>query len=198
MDSTLRYAVDLARESDIPAIADIVNWAATNTTANFGTEPEPVALWEEMWRSSHQAYPWLVARRTDDGGILGFAKASAHKTRGAYRYTADVTVYVAPEAHGVRVGTTLYGRLIPMLRAQGIATLLAGISPPNPKSERLHEAHGFVRCGTYHRAGWKFGAWHDVGYWELHLNALGPPPAELRSVAYVWAREALSAGAPHG
>jgi GNAT superfamily N-acetyltransferase len=65
-------------------------------------------------------------------------------------------------------------------------TLLAGITPPNDASERLHAAAGFRRCGTYHRAGFKFGEWHDVGYWELHLLPQHLPPAVTRPVAEVW------------
>jgi phosphinothricin acetyltransferase len=64
--------------------------------------------------------------------------------------------------------------------------LLAGIATPNPASERLHAAFGFTRCGTFHRAGWKFGRWHDVGYWELHLQSADGAPRALRPVDEVW------------
>jgi phosphinothricin acetyltransferase len=88
--------------------------------------------------------------------------------------------------HGRGVGAALYGRFIPTVREQGYALLLAGITLPNPASERLHEKVGFVRCGTYHRVGWKFGAWHDVGYWELHLGDQREAPRPVRGVADVW------------
>jgi L-amino acid N-acyltransferase YncA len=178
-------SVDMAKEGDLPAILALTNAAAERSTANFATEPETLFEWTESWRKTATAYPWLVAR-TGDGGVAGFAKASPHRARGAYRWTAEVSVYVAPKQHGAGIGTILYRHLVPVLRAQGYVTLLAGITPPNPPSERLHALVGFVRCGTYHRAGWKFGAWQDVGYWELHLVPEHAPPRDVRPVALVW------------
>ena len=182
---TAEPAIRLAQPEDLSAIVAISNWAATHLTANFATEPEPEAMWVASWEATHAAYPWLVAH---DGGerVLGFAKASPHRIRGAYAWTAEVSVYVASGAHRRGIGAALYARLIPILRAQGYVALLAGITPPNPASEGLHTRAGFVRCGTYHRVGWKFGAWHDVGYWELHLQPDGEPPRPVRPVVEVW------------
>jgi L-amino acid N-acyltransferase YncA len=174
----------LAGPADLAAIADIANWAAAHTPANFATEPEPESLWRQWWSDTHRAYPWLVAR--GDGRVLGFAKASPHRARGAYAWSAEVTVYVHPERHGQRIGTRLYERLIPLLRAQGYVTLYAGITTPNPGSVRLHEAFGFVRCGNLPRAGWKFGRWHDVGYWHLALASGDGAPGPIAPVADVW------------
>ena len=176
--------IRLAEREDLPAIVAITNWAAVHTPANFATEPEPESLWVATWEQTRARHPWLVA--VDGERVLGFAKSGPHRTRGAYAWTAEVSVYVEPSAHGRGIGAALYDRFIPVLREQGYVTLLAGITPPNPASERLHEKVGFVRCGTYHRAGWKLGAWHDVGYWELHLADGGEPPQPVRLVADVW------------
>jgi phosphinothricin acetyltransferase len=177
--------IGLAAAAELSAVADIANWAALHTPANFATEPEPPELWHKWWSETRAMYPWLVARAGER--VIGFAKAGPHRGRCAYNWTAELSVYVHPDAHGERIGTRLYERLIPTMRAQGYVTLLAGITPPNPPSERLHEAFGFVRCGTYHRAGWKFGRWHDVGYWELALDGGGDgAPGPIRSVADVW------------
>lgn len=177
-------SIDLAKEEDVPAMLALANGAALETPANFATEPEPIGEWLEAWRSTAAVYPWLVARSAGD--VVGFAKGSPYRARGAYRWTAEVTVYVDPKRHGAGVGTALYRQLIPILRAQGYVTLLAGITLPNPPSERLHAAFGFVACGVYHRAGWKFEKWHDVGFWELHLAAAELEPAKIRAVAEVW------------
>jgi phosphinothricin acetyltransferase len=189
--------LELATQADIPAILAIANWAAANTPANFATEPETEASWAETFEKTHERYPWLVARRA--GAVTGFAKASPHRARGAYAWTAEVSVYVQPELKGqgigtalydrlipMGIGTALYDRLIPMLRAQGYMLLLAGITPPNPASEKLHAAAGFTRCGTYRKAGWKFGQWHDVGYWELLLQPENATPRELLPVNAVY------------
>ncbi|WP_394824580.1 GNAT family N-acetyltransferase [Pendulispora albinea] len=176
--------IDLATLDDVPAILALANWAATNTTANFATGEEPLTEWIASWQATREYHPWLVAR--ENGKVVGFAKSAPHRARGAYRWMAEVSVYVDPQRHERGLGRALYDRLLPTLRAQGYVTLLGGITSPNPASERLHAAVGFVRCGTYHRAGWKFGQWHDVGYWERHLQRADLPPQDLLPVREVW------------
>jgi phosphinothricin acetyltransferase len=165
--------IELASRSDLPRIVEIANWAAAHTAANFALEPEPLDMWVESWEKTHEHHPWLVAR--EGTLVMGFAKSGPHKARGAYRWTAELTIYLAPEHHGRGIGTALYGVLIPMLEAQGYVTLLAGITSGHTPSERLHARVGFVRCATFHRTGWKFDRWHDVGYWERHLQPEAPP-----------------------
>lgn len=170
----------LATEADVPRIVALSNWAAAHTAANFATRPEPVETWLELWRRTHHRHPWLVARDGDE--VIGFAKTSPHKAREAYAWTAEVSVYIDERAHGRGLGTALYRALIPMVTAQGYVTLLAGITAGHVASERLHARFGFTRCGTFHRAGWKLGAWHDVGWWELHLQPPGAPPRPVTPV----------------
>ena len=176
-------SVALAVASDVPGILELSNSAAEKSPANFATEPEPLSMWMRSWEETNERYPWLVAK--SDSELLGFAKASPHRSRGAYAWTAEVSVYVRGDLHGRRIGSLLYRHLIPLVREQGYMMLLAGITSPNPASERLHAAFGFAYCGTFHRAGWKFGQWHDVAYWELQLQNDGPPRA-IRSVGEVW------------
>lgn len=181
--------IRLARIDDLPAILAISNWAALNTPANFAVEPETLESWRQSFDATHRMYPWLVACG-GDGVITGFAKASPHKGRCAYAWSAEISVYIHPDHHGKGIGRALYDRLIPMLREQGYTTLIAGITIPNPASQRLHESFGFTRAATFHRIGWKFSRWHDVGYWELVLRD-GPPdaaPPKVQPVAIVWRR----------
>ena len=181
-DDSLR--VTLAERADVAVMLAISNEAAARTNANFATTPELLVDWEATFDREHAAYPWLVAR--DGERIVGFARGLSHRARGAYAWTAEVSVYVAFDAHARRVGTRLYERLVPTLRAQSYVTLIAGITPGNPASERLHAHFGFVRCGTYHRVGWKNGAWLDVGSWELHLDTSGAAPSPRKLVRDVW------------
>ena len=173
--------IRLAGEEDLPAILAISNWAAKHTAANFAVEPERLEDWRKDWLTTRREYPWLVS--VDGGGeVVGFAKASPWKGRCAYNWTAEVTVYVRSEHHRQGRARALYGRLIEVLKAQGYRTLLAGITTPNPASVRLHESFGFHRVGGFQRVGWKFGSWHDVGYWEAILDADPGPPAQIRPV----------------
>ncbi len=168
--------VALATRADVARMLELSNAAARDGHANFATGPEPLEAWLAAYDRDHAQYPWLVT----DGG---FAKASPHKSRGAYAWAADVSVYVARPRAGL--GRALYEALIPLMRAQGFVTLIAGIALPNAASVGLHEAFGFRHCGTFSRVGFKLGAWRDVGYWELHLRGEAPP-APLEPVALHW------------
>lgn len=174
--------VRLARESDLPEILRISNWAIENTFAHFSFTPDSLTHWESEWRGAHEKFPWLVAT---DENVIGFAKSSAHRGRSAYAWTAEVSIYIAPEHHRRGIGRALYQRLFAMLRAQGFQTILAGISLPNPASVALHESFGFRHVARFEKVGWKFDAWRDVGYWQLDLCPRGAPPTALRSVAEV-------------
>ncbi len=121
-------------------------------------------------------HAWLVAER--DGEVVGYAYACPHRQRTAYRWSVDVSVYVAPGHVGDGVGRALYRALFERLRAQGFRMAFAGITLPNPASVALHESLGFARVGTMREVGWKAGAWRDVGWWQLELipAAAEPPP----------------------
>jgi len=179
----LSPAIELAARSDVPAILAIANQAAQDTAANFATEPEPLDDWLALYDRTCAQYPWLVARA--GGEVVGFAKSGPYRLRGAYRFTAEVSVYVRPAWHRRGLGRALYARAIPMLRQQGFTALFASITSPHPPSERLHEAFGFSRIGMFHRCGWKFDRWHDVGFWELVLRPDDVPTA-VQPVAAVW------------
>jgi phosphinothricin acetyltransferase len=122
-------------------------------------------------------HPWLVVEL--EGRVVGFAYASPHRARAAYRWAADVAVYLASEVRGRGLGRALYEALLPSLRAQRLQVACAGITLPNEASVRLHESLGFEPVGVYRGIGWKAGAWRDVGWWQLRLQPAGEdPPAE--------------------
>ncbi|MHC5024688.1 MAG: GNAT family N-acetyltransferase [Planctomycetota bacterium] len=181
---TVPAVIRLAVSADLAGIRCISNWAAEHTAANFAVEPETPEQWSEDWAETHAMYPWVVADH--DGRVIGFAKAGPHRGRCAYTWTAEVTVYVDSQYHGRGIGRLLYGALIPILRAQGYRTLLAGITLPNPASVRLHESFGFRRAGLFEKVGWKFGRFHDVSYWEAFLDDTSSPPRPVRPVSEVY------------
>jgi phosphinothricin acetyltransferase len=115
----------------------------------------------------------------DDGGrALGYAYGSRFRPRPAYQWTAEVTVYLHPEARGRGVATALYSALCDCLRRQGFFAAIGVITIPNPSSVALHEKLGFRRIGVFPRVGFKLGGWHDVGWWSLALGepVESPPP----------------------
>ena len=126
-----------------------------------------------------RSYPWLVAEI--DGEVVGYAYASRHRERAAYRWSADVTIYIAAGHHRTGIGRALYGALFGLLEAQGVHELCAGITLPNPGSVRLHESFGFELIGVYQSIGFKLGVWRDVGWWQkpLRERTIDRIPAEL-------------------
>jgi len=124
-------------------------------------------------------HPWLVAE--DDGRVVGYAYGCPHRSRAAYRWAADVSVYVAAEHRGKGFGRALYEALLGRLRDQRFQVACAGITLPNEASVALHEGLGFAAVGVYRRIGWKAGAWSDVGWWQLELAPAGDraPPEPL-------------------
>ena len=134
---------------------------------------------EEMAARIAAAHLWLVAE--SDGRVVGFAYAGRHAARAAYRWAAEVSVYVDRSHHGRGIARALYVELIAALREAGFCTLCAGITQPNEASNRLHESLGFAPVGTYERIGFKHGKWHDVLWLKLDLvEGAGRVPGPLR------------------
>lgn len=170
----IRHA-DAAR--DAAACAEIYAPFVRETAISFEDEPPDTAEFAQRIAQTSRSYPWLVAE--NDGRVVGYAYASAHRTRAAYRWAADVAVYVASDQRRRGVGRALYEALLGLLAEQRVRIACAGIALPNRASVALHEALGFQHVGVYRRIGWKAGAWHDVGWWQLELLAPdGEAPAE--------------------
>jgi phosphinothricin acetyltransferase len=181
-DSAADKAVTVRRPflKDFPAILEISNWATCHTAANFKMEPETLEHWVSLWNGQSETFPWFVAEL--EGAVVGFAMANSFNNRCGFAYTAEVSVYLEPNHVSSGIGTALYTRLIPTLRAQGFRTLIAAIAIPNPASERLHLRFGFRQVGLLRGVGWKFDRWHDVAYWQLALREDDAVPDRLRTV----------------
>jgi phosphinothricin acetyltransferase len=123
-----------------------------------------------------RAYPWLVLE--DSGRVAGFAYASRHRARAAYRWAADVGIYVDAAYQGQGAGRRLYEALFACMRAQHLRVACAGVTLPNDASIGLHRAVGFEQVGVYRDIGYKLGAWHDVAWLQLVLSSDGGPPPE--------------------
>lgn len=140
--------------------------------------PNATELAERIERTS-VTHPWLVAE--SGGEVVGYAYACPHRQRTAYRWSVDVSVYVAAGHVGEGIGRALYTALFERLRAQGFRMAYAGITLPNEPSVALHRTLGFTQVGTMREVGWKLGAWRDVGWFQLELAPADPgqPPEPL-------------------
>jgi len=124
-----------------------------------------------------ERHAWVVCQE-DGSGLMGYAYGGPFAPRAAYRWSCEVSVYVAVEARGRGVGRALYESLLPRLAARGYRMAAAGMTLPNEASEALHRALGFEPVGTYRRIGFKDGSWHDVAWVQRALHDGEDPPAE--------------------
>jgi L-amino acid N-acyltransferase YncA len=162
-------------DRDAVAVAAIYRHAVEASIATFEeVAPDPAEMARRM-RGILARTPWLVA---DDGStVIGYAYAGSHRERPGYRWSVDISVYVADGLQGRGIGRRLYDELLAALSRQRFVNVYAGVALPNPASVALHEAIGMARIGVYRRVGFKFGAWHDVAWYGLRLSEpAGVPP----------------------
>jgi L-amino acid N-acyltransferase YncA len=157
-----------AEIGDAAAIARIYNHYVLNTIVTF----EQLAVSDEQMAGRIQEVldiplPWLVAEK--NGAIVGFAYAGKWKTRYAYRYSVESTVYLDPAHTGNGLGSALYTGLLEVLRKHSVHSVMGGIAQPNPGSVALHEKVGFQKVAHLKEVGFKADKWIDVGYWQILL-----------------------------
>ena len=185
LHTTMSPLIRVAATADAPRIAEIYAPAVLERATSFEVIAPSADEMLSRMNKILPNFPWLVCEY--DGKVIGYSYASAHHERAAYRWSGDVAVYVSDEAHRRGVGTALYTALFEILILQGYRNVYAGITLPNPASEGMHSRAGFIPVGVYHHVGYKFGAWHDVAWFErVLLPTIKEPPepspfAEIRN-----------------
>jgi L-amino acid N-acyltransferase YncA len=179
----MRDSIRLATENDAQAMADIYAPIVRDTAISFELAPPDAEAFRRKIRDLLRLAPCLVCE--DEGRVIAYAYASRFRERAAYRFTVETTVYVHANARGRGVGRSLYEELFRRLERQGFRRAVAGITLPNPASVRLHEAFGFTKVGAFQSVGFKFGKWHDVGFWERSIMPCVAAPPEPLPVAEV-------------
>jgi phosphinothricin acetyltransferase len=178
--------VRAATAEDAAAIAASYAPYVTGTVVSFETEAPDAGEVARRMAEATGHYPWLVACYSDTGAVLGYTYACAFRTRPAYRFSVETTVYVADGAQRRGIGTLLYRLMLPVLEAQGYAQAIAAITLPNQASVTLHERLGFHQVGTYEKVGFKFREWRSVGLWQRALCPLSTRPEEPKPFGEVW------------
>ena len=161
-------AIRDATAADAAALAAIYSHYIRTSTVTFEEQPVDAA---EMARRIDgvrgNGLPWLVLEEA--GAVVAYAYATPWKPRSAYRFSVEVTVYVADGAHRRGHARALYAALFERLRTLGMHAALAGVTLPNDPSIALHEAMGMRKVAHLPEVGFKFGRWLDVGYWHRVL-----------------------------
>jgi L-amino acid N-acyltransferase YncA len=159
-----------ATPADIPAIAAIYGASVLHGTASFELDPPDEAEMLRRYQAIVGAgYPYFVAEVA--GRVAGYAYANAYRTRPAYRFTVEDSIYIAPDAQGKGLGRLLLAELIKASTAKGYRLMVAVIGDSRQYgSIALHRSAGFTFCGTIHSVGYKFGRWLDSVIMELPLG----------------------------
>ena len=160
-----------AAAADLPAITAIYGHAVLNGTASYEYDAPSLDEMTRRFEAIISAdFPYLVAYSTDQ--VLGYAYASHFRTRPAYRFMAEDSIYVAPEAQGRGIGTLLLAELLARCEALGFRQMVAVIGDADMSltSARLHALMGFVECGRIKGSGFKFNRWCDTLLMQRTLN----------------------------
>jgi phosphinothricin acetyltransferase len=164
---------EAARHSE--AIRAIFNEAILNTTASWAYEPrtpESMAAW--FATKAAKGFP-VIGAEDGDGAFLGFASYGTFREHAGYKYTVEHSIYVDARHRGRGVGKALLRELIAAATAQDFHTVIGAIDAANPASIALHKSFGFVHCASIKQAGFKFGRWLDVEFYQLILETPAKP-----------------------
>jgi len=168
--------IRLATTEDAAAVAAIYRPSVDGSVTSFETVAPDAPEMARRIDGTLAAFPWLVCAIDDT--VAGYAYGGRHRERAAYRWSVEVSVYIDAAFRRRGVGRGLYESLFAILAAQGYVNAFAGVTLPNAASVGLHEAMGFEPIGTFRRIGQKYGAWHDVGWWQLALRPYEGTPEE--------------------
>jgi phosphinothricin acetyltransferase len=173
MSDDVNVQVSPGEEDDLGALTDIYNHYIRETPITFDVTPI----------TPDERRPWLLSHPVDgphrlvvarlpgrSGQILGYATSSPFRPKAAYSTSVETSVYLAPGAGDRGMGTLLYKQLFEALAGEDVHRAYAGVTLPNEASIRIHLRFGFRRIGVYEEVGRKFGAYHDVAWFEKRLT----------------------------
>lgn len=158
-----------AGPEDAAAMLAIYAPYVEQTTVSSEYEAPSLEEFTGRIRAFTEKLPWLACEA--DGKIVGYGYASPHRTRAAYQWSVETSIYVAPDFHRHGVARALYSALFELLRMQGYYNIFIGITSPNERSMKFHKAMGFIISGAYQNSMYKFGQWRDVLWMGKELRA---------------------------
>ena len=156
-------------------ILAILNDAILNTTALYDYKPRTLATMTAWFEAKEKGHYPVVGAVTESGELMGFASYGPFRAWPAYKYTVEHSVYVARAFRGQGIGKRLLQEIVNAARQQDYHVLVGGIDSQNAVSIRLHERIGFQHAGTIRQAGFKFGRWLDLAFYQLILDTPARP-----------------------
>lgn len=178
--------IEKATEADAPGLLEIYGPYVEQTAISFEYEVPSLEEFRGRIRSISQKYPYLKAV-DDQGRILGYAYAAPFKSRAAYDWAVETTIYVRRENRGGGLGRALYQALEASLKAMGICNLNACIACTEKEDAHLtndsmafHRHLGYAPVGIFHRCGYKFDTWYDMIWMEKLIAPHTSPQSPVR------------------
>ncbi len=172
--------IRLATPDDAEAILRIYRPYIENTVITFECAVPTVAEFRERIAAILKRHPYLVA--DTEIGIVGYAYASDFKSRSAYDWSVETSIYVDRQWHGCGIGTALYRELEAWLRNQNVINLYACITWPNPHSVRFHRGFRYRKIAYFHKCGYKFQKWRSVIWMAKRIGQHRRRPAAVLSM----------------
>ncbi len=167
------FHLRLASSKDAAALLEIYAPFVLEDATSFEIQLPSVEEFSRRISEISEKFPWIVIER--DSQIVGYAYASAYRSRCAYEWSTESSVYVRKGFERQGLGKILYESLFETLKTQGVVNVFAGITLPNESSVKFHESMGFKNVGIFKDVGFKLNQWRDVGWWELQFPK--PPQA---------------------
>lgn len=164
------------REDDIAQCLAWYNWYIEHTAITFEEDVLSLDIFSARVHRTAEKYPWLILE--EEGRPVGYACLDAFNYRSAYRFTADVTIYLDPQKTGNGRGTLLFQALEEEAKRRRFHKLISLVTEGNQASEHLHEKLGYRKAAVIERAGFKFGTWRSVTWYEKDLLDYEDCPAE--------------------
>ena len=185
-------SVRLVKVDDALDMLAIYGPLVLNTATSFETEVPTLSAFEERIKAYSEKAPWLVAEI--QGKVVGYAYATDHRSRQAYQWNQEVTVYVHPEYRKLGIAKKLYLLLLDMLKAMNFCKAIAVITLPNDASIGFHRAIGFRHIGEMKNIGYKNGKWYNTSWWDLDLDTNQSAPKEIVPIESVLSKYELGRG----
>jgi L-amino acid N-acyltransferase YncA len=161
--------VDCTHDRHAAQILDIFNEAILTSTALFDYQPRAPETMVSWFKTKAAGQFPVIGVEDANGVLLGFASYGTFRAWPAYKYSVEHSVYVHKDHRGKGLGRRLMAALIAAAQAQDRHLLVGGIEASNASSIGLHRAIGFTHAGTLHQAGYKFGRWLDLSFYQLIL-----------------------------
>ena len=170
----------MATAADAKSLLDIYAPYVTDTCISFEDVVPSVLEFESRIQKTLPNFPYIVCEV--NGKPVGYAYAHSYRSRAAYYWGAELSIYVDKDSHHGGIGTALYTALIALLKAMNFQTVYGIVTYPNPKSEKLHEKMGFQNCGIMPKCGYKMNQWVGIVNYELEIGTFPKEPPELLTI----------------